>query len=232
MTSSAACSADLHLPVSSSPSATPDEAELPSPQSFDTLVRWRRDVRRFKPDPVDPAVLAHILETAHLAPSVGNSQPWRIVSVEARERRQTIHANFTAANENAAAHYDATRAARYRDLKLAGFDRAPVHLAIFCDCDPVAGHSLGRRTQPLTLDYSCAGLVTILWLAARTHGIGLGWVSILDGAAINATLDVPASWRFIAYLLLGYPEEEHEDPELVRHGWQARGSLQERYLIR
>lgn len=206
--------------------------DLPSPESFETLVAWRRDVRRFKADHIDAGLLDHLLDVANLAPSVGNSQPWRIVKVETPALRLAVRKNFEAANTAAAAGYDEERRAEYRNLKLAGFDRAPVHLCFFCDRDPVDGHGLGRQTMPETLDYSCVGMITILWLLARTHGVGLGWVSILNAAEINHLLGVSADWRFIGYILLGYPEEEHADPELVRHGWQARGSMSERVVTR
>ena len=49
---------------------------------FEDLIRWRRDVRRFTQDPVDTALVRHLLDLADLAPSVGLSQPWRFVSVE------------------------------------------------------------------------------------------------------------------------------------------------------
>jgi 5,6-dimethylbenzimidazole synthase len=39
---------------------------------------------------------------------------------------------------------------------------------------------------------------------------------------VQRVLDVPESWRLVAYLCVGYPEEEHTDPELERHGWQQR----------
>ena len=64
--------------------------------------------------------------------------------------------------------------------------------------------------------------INSLWLAARAHGVGVGWVSILDPAPMGAILEVPESWSLIAYLCLGYPEEEHTDPELDRRGWQKR----------
>ena len=132
----------------------------------------------------------------------------------------------------AASGYEEPRRAHYQSLKLAGFDHAPIHLAVFCDPDPADGHGLGRRTQPLTLDYSCVAMITVLWLSARTHGIGLGWVSILNPDDLNRLLDVPAQWRFVGYLLMGYPQEEHEDPELVRNCWQDRTEIAERTLIR
>ncbi|MGC9420710.1 MAG: nitroreductase family protein, partial [Rhodovulum sp.] len=44
-------------------------------------MRWRRDVRHFRTDPVDEAVLARCLDAFRLAPSVGLSEPWRILRV-------------------------------------------------------------------------------------------------------------------------------------------------------
>jgi uroporphyrin-III C-methyltransferase/precorrin-2 dehydrogenase/sirohydrochlorin ferrochelatase len=207
---------------------SPDRAEA-SPPTLEQLVRWRRDVRRFKTDPVPDALLARLLRLADLAPSVGNSQPWRIVNVRDADKRAAIAANFSAARQRSAEVYNGDQADLYNRLKLAGFDAAPVHLAIFSDHDTMQGHSLGRQTMPETLDHSCACMVTVLWLAAREAGLGLGWVSILDTDAVIATLGVPAHWKFVGYLLIGWPEEEHLDPELVRYGWQPRTPFENRY---
>ena len=46
------------------------------------LMRWRRDVRRFRSDPVDDALVQECLETFLFAPSVGLSEPWRVIRVE------------------------------------------------------------------------------------------------------------------------------------------------------
>jgi len=45
------------------------------------LFRWRRDVRRFKRDPISPEVLNELLRVVAFAPSVGLSEPWRFVMV-------------------------------------------------------------------------------------------------------------------------------------------------------
>ncbi|HEY9163324.1 MAG TPA: 5,6-dimethylbenzimidazole synthase, partial [Magnetovibrio sp.] len=57
---------------------------------------------------------------------------------------------------------------------------------------------------------------------ARAQGVGVGWVSILEPPAVDRILEVPEAWSLVAYLCIGYPQEEHIDPELVRHGWQDR----------
>jgi 5,6-dimethylbenzimidazole synthase len=86
--------------------------------------------------------------------------------------------------------------------------------------------------MPETLTWSVVGAVHALWLAARAHGVGLGWVSILEPARVRDILAVPETWSLVAYLCLGYPEEEHLDPELDRAGWQRRTSDFERVVLR
>lgn len=40
---------------------------------LEDLIRWRRDVRRFRRKTVDPKLVPHLLELADLTPSVGLS---------------------------------------------------------------------------------------------------------------------------------------------------------------
>ena len=191
-------------------------------EQFATLIRWRRDVRRFRLDPVDPDLIARLLELSACAPSVGLSQPWRFVLVETPARRNAIAENFASANQAALTGYAGERQARYARLKLEGLSQAPVHLAVCADETTSTGHGLGRQTMPETLRYSVVTAIQTLWLAARAEGLGIGWVSILDPEDLRRTLDLPESWTFIAYLCIGWPEEEHDDPELERHGWETR----------
>jgi 5,6-dimethylbenzimidazole synthase len=185
------------------------------------LFAWRRDVRRFRPDPVPSPLIEDLICTAALAPSVGNSQPWRFVSVETKATREAVIANFNACNAAALASYEGERAALYASLKLSGLREAPLHLAVFCDHATEAGSGLGRKTMPEVLDYSVVAAIHTFWLCARAEGIGVGWVSILDPRQVCHALDVPAQWKLIAYLCVGFPQEEHLDPELERHDWQS-----------
>ena len=190
-------------------------------RQLDELFRWRRDVRRFRADPVAISLIEELLQIAAHSPSVGNSQPWRFVSVESAVRRAAVIENFNLCNAAALKSYEGERAALYARLKLAGLREAPVHLAVFCDHATTAGAGLGRKTMPEMLDYSVVAAVHSFWLAARARGLGVGWVSIIDPLEVARCLDAPESWRLIAYLCVGVPEEEHADPELERCGWQA-----------
>jgi 5,6-dimethylbenzimidazole synthase len=189
-------------------------------RQFEKLLKWRRDVRSFRHDTVDPQLLEHLLCLASLAPSVGYSQPWRFVLVESPECRECIRANFEHCNREALNLYSGKKAQLYASLKLAGLRDAPVHLAIFLIPNTHRGSGLGRITMPETLEYSAVLAVYTLWLAARTYGLGLGWISILDPAEVNRGLNVPTDWKLIAYLCIGYPQEDNSSPELLRLGWE------------
>jgi 5,6-dimethylbenzimidazole synthase len=203
---------------------------MPMPPRFDDQFRatladlfmWRRDVRRFRSDPLPPGLIQEFLALACLAPSVGFSQPWRWVMVDAPDRRAAILANFKQANDRALAEFEGARAALYARLKLAGLAEAPVHLAVFVDPKTEVGSGLGCATMPEMLPYSAVCAVHTLWLAARAHGIGLGWVSILDPRQVPHELDLPDHWRLVAYLCLGYAEDEQDQPELEQEGWAVR----------
>src|SRR5580692_9211881 len=208
----------------------PQDVDTERSVSFDPAFRarlrelliWRRDVRRFRRDPLPNGTLEALIELACLAPSVGLSQPWRFVIVEDGAIRAAIRRNFATCNAQALAAQSGDRAGLYAQLKLAGLDEAPCHLAVFADRATTQGHGLGRHTMPEMIDYSAVTAVHTIWLAARAQGIGMGWVSILDATAVAALLDVPAEWKFIGYFRLGYPQADDTIPELEQSGWERR----------
>ena len=93
--------------------------------------------------------------------------------------------NFESCNADALGEYTGDLSTRYAALKLAGLREAPCHLAVFADRSTAVGHGLGRRTMPEMADYSVVTAIFSIWLAARAEGVGMGWVSILDPAAIG-----------------------------------------------
>ncbi len=144
------------------------------------LLKWRRDVRHFKSDPVDPDRLQSCLNAFELAPSVGLSEPWRIVRVRSPQAREAAMQNFLTANAEALEGYSGEKSKLYASLKLSGMRDAPEQLAIFCDEETLKGSGLGATTMPEMRRYSVVSAVMAFWLTTRAHGIDVGWVSILD----------------------------------------------------
>ena len=196
------------------------------------LFTWRRDVRRFRPQPLPHGTLDRLIGIACLAPSVGLSQPWRFVTIDDPQRRQRLLELFQACNAEALTAYSGDRARRYAELRLAGIAEAPAQVTVFADRETQVGQGLGRRTMPEMAEYSAVTAIHTLWLAARAEGIGLGWVSILDPMRTAEILEVPQSWRLIGHLCLGYPEVESVRPELERAGWEHKRSVVESIIRR
>jgi len=204
-----------------------DPAKDPAMVSFDDTFRrqlhelfvWRRDVRRFRTDPLPDGSIERLIEIACLSPSVGLSQPWRFVIVDDAARRRAVIDDFKACNADALRSYSGERAAKYAALKLSGLEEAPGHLAVFAEKTDQIGSGLGRATMPETSEYSVVAAICSMWLAARAEGIGLGWVSILNPPRIHDILEIPPAWKFIGYLCIGYPQTECHRPELE----QAKG---------
>jgi len=190
---------------------------------LDLLMRWRRDVRHFRRDPISEGEVLRLIETAALAPSVGNSQPWRFVRVRSPALRESLAQHVDANSALAADRMaDPVRQEKYRALKLHGLREAPEVLAVFNDDNPFAGHGLGRATMPETLRYSTVMAIYNLWLSARAVGLGVGWVSIVDPVAVAEMLEVMDGWALIALLCMGYPVEPADVPELEQRNWQER----------
>jgi 5,6-dimethylbenzimidazole synthase len=192
---------------------------------FFNLLKWRRDVRHFKTDPIPQDSLTECFEAFRLAPSVGLSEPWRIVRLATDDARSKAYANFKMQNDKALSGYSGAQAKKYAELKLSGMKEAPEQFAIFCDDSTTKGSGLGASTMNEARRYSVVSAIMSFWLIARAHSLGLGWVSILDPEQLCGDLGVPTDWTLVAYLCVGYPEKESLQPELESKGWEDRSEF-------
>ena len=186
------------------------------------VIEARRDVRRFRPDPIPDDVLRRILGAAHVAPSVGHSQPWRFIVVRDPDIR--TRAGLLADRERLrqAAQLEPDAARRLKDLKLEGLREAPIGIVVCCDRRTPAAGVLGRATFADADMWSCAAAIENLWLAARAEGVGLGWVTLFQPDDLAALMHLPAGVVTLGWLCLGWPDERPPEPGLQRAGWSSR----------
>jgi nicotinate-nucleotide--dimethylbenzimidazole phosphoribosyltransferase len=190
------------------------------------VIAERRDVRQgFLADPVPDEVLCRVLEAAHLAPSVGFSQPWDFIVITDRERRERIAALARGRRDEFAADLPGARARAFDRLKIESILDTPVNIAVTCDRTRGGRHTLGRHVQPQTAAFSSVLAVANLWLAARAEGLGVGWVSFFGERELAAELGLPDHLEVIAYLCLGYVSDFAPEPELATAGWARRRPL-------
>jgi 5,6-dimethylbenzimidazole synthase len=182
----------------------------------------RRDVRRFRSDPIPTATLVRILEAAHHAPSVGFMQPWNFILIRERNVRERVHAAFSRANAEAKTLFAGERGELYAALKLEGILESPLNICVSCDRARFGPAVLGRTCQADMDLFSTVCAVQNLWLAARAEGVGVGWVSIIHADELVRILALPAQVVPVAYLCVGYAEEFLPEPELQTAGWLPR----------
>jgi nicotinate-nucleotide--dimethylbenzimidazole phosphoribosyltransferase len=195
-------------------------------QALYDIVMARRDIRRFRPDPLPSDLVARVLTAAHAGPSVGHSQPWRFVLVtaaEARERAAVVAERERQRQANLLAE-DARR--RMLDLQLDGIREAPVGVVVCCDRRAAAAAVLGRATFPDADLWSCACAIENLWLAARAEGLGLGWVTLFPPDELASLVGLPPGVETLGWLCLGWPDELPPSPGLERAGWSRRAPLE------
>lgn len=186
-------------------------------------IRERRDMRHFKPDPVDPALLQRLLQAAHLAPSVGFMQPWRFIRISDTALRQQLHAEVEV-ERVATAKALGQRQDEFMKLKVEGIlDCGEVLVAALMDGRE--RHVFGRRTLPEMDICSIACAIQNMWLAARAEGIGLGWVSLFDPQRLGTLLGLPAEAKAVAILCIGHVEAFYDKPMLEQENWAQRQNL-------
>ncbi len=180
----------------------------------------RRDMRHFRPDPVDPALLKRLLWAAHHAPSVGYMQPWRFIRITDRTLRERMH-ELVEVERRATAKALGEREDDFMRLKVEGLLDAG-EVIVVALADGREKHVFGRRTLPEMDLASVACAIQNMWLAARAEGIGLGWVSIFDPLELAALLGMPEGARPVAILCIGHVEQFYPRPMLEMEHWAER----------
>jgi len=178
-----------------------------SPASVLALLKGRRSIRRYRPDPVPDEMIDQLLEAGRWAPSASNRQPWAFIVVWDETVRRQV-----------AQH------AAYYFIRWAHVDEAPVLIVLCGD----ARNPAYRRF--LHEDIGLAG--GQIMLQARALGLGTCWIGGLDRKAIASILKIPEYMEIMGLLTVGFPAEEPPAPsrkpltEIVHYevyGNQMRG---------
>ena len=197
-------------------------------KGFYKAIYSRRDVRsHFTSEPISDNTLTKILHAAHHAPSVGFSQPWNFVLIKDNNTKKTIKESFQIEHRRASELVDEEKKSDYLSFKLEGIMESPINICVTYDPTKFGPFVIGRTSIPEAGMYSVCCAIQNLWLAARTEGIGLGWVSILSNDVLKKQLELPEHIIPVAYLCLGHVSNFETKPDLERAGWLPRLELKD-----
>jgi len=188
----------------------------------------RRDVRsHFTSRAISDDILSRILNAAHHAPSVGFSQPWNFILIKDITTKKKIKNSFEEEKNRSSKLVEEPKRTKYLSFKLEGILESPINLCVTYDPSKFGPFVIGRSSIPEAGLYSVCCAIQNLWLAARTEGVGLGWVSILSNDTLKEVLELPEHVVPIAYLCLGYVDEFAQKPDLETAGWLPRLDLKD-----
>lgn len=164
------------------------------------LIKARRTIRKFRPDPIPDEVINQILEAAVWAPSHRNSQPWEFAVIGPQTRNRLNQLYRKTMEENVLSNPDLPPPARQGILSLMeDFGGAPYMVAVLSR--PPQDH-LEALENPITAGVA----VQNMSLAAWDRGVGSVWLSIGANPQAREILQVKEGYQVVAVLALGYPE--------------------------
>ena len=165
----------------------PQVNETLSPISVLALLKGRRSIRRYRPDPVPEDMVEQLLEAGRWAPSASNRQPWAFIVIRDETVRRQV-----------AQH------AAYYFIRWAHVEEAPL-LIVLC------GDARNRvYRQFLHEDIGLAG--AHIMLQAKALGLGTCWIGGLDRKALAGILRVPDHLEIVGLLTVGFPAEDPDPP--------------------
>ncbi|MCS6801304.1 MAG: nitroreductase family protein [Chloroflexota bacterium] len=179
--------------------------------TVEQVIRSRRSVRRFRPDPVADAEVEALLDAARWAPSPHNSQPWRFVLVRAGEtRRRLAEAMADRWRADLAAHREASEPVLQKvETRRRRLIEAPVAIVVCLTGErlDVYPDAERRAAEWLTAEHSLGAAVQNLLLTARARGLGACWICApaFCPETVREALALPPAWAPRALILVGYP---------------------------
>jgi len=197
---------------------------------FADLIRSRRMVRAFDPQPIEPEVLDRVLDAARRAPSAGNTQGWVFVVLEGDDTKKFWDITLPE---------DRRESFRWKQLLDAPAVILPLasreaYLSRYAEPDKIStGLSDPTRWPVPYWQIDTAFATMLLLLAVENEGLGALFFGVFrNGEKLLATLDVPGGYELIGAVAIGKPVEgdsgrSAERPrrsldEIVhRGGWQA-----------
>lgn len=157
---------------------------------FAALCQDRHSVRFFKDVALPKEEVFHLLETARLAPSVENTQPWHFHIIENRDMQRKLMETSCYGNF---------------------IEGAGIFVVITCDTS-IQPSSKEVLWNPKELEYSCITAMSYILLGATAAGLGSCFVSLHHGTA-HELLKLPAERIVVGGVMLGYPRPDESPPD-------------------
>lgn len=197
---------------------------------FAEVVRSRRMTRAFDGRPIEPGVLAGLVDLASRAPSAGKTQGWHLVVLEGAETQLFWDATLPAIRRDSF---------RWQRLLTAPVIALPLadskaYVERYAEPDKAqTGLGAGAAAWPVpywTIDTAMA--VMTLLLAAEDAGLGALFFGVFRGEReLRQRLGIPAGLELLGAIALGYPVVASDAPASAPGRSAGRGRREAGQII-
>jgi nitroreductase len=150
------------------------------------LLQKRYSCRAYLDKDVSDRDIAKMLNYASLAPSAGNLQPWQVIVIKNKEKRNSL---------------------AIASLNQTWMKQAPVHLVI-CGNEEYVKKFYKSKGEVYSIQ-SCAAFIENLLLFATDLGLATCWVGAFDDNMLKRELNIPKEIKVYAIITLGYCNEKN-----------------------
>ena len=148
---------------------------------FDVILK-RRSIRAYKKDKDIPSEVLHrILESARLAPSASNQQPWKFIVIKDRKIKEDI--------------------AKLCKGRMWIADASIVIAGVATNPD----YRMGSGQESFRIDISTA--FAHMTLTANNESLGACWIGSFQPVECRKLLGIPDKYPLVGLLTIGYPDE-------------------------
>jgi nitroreductase len=171
------------------------------------LIKKRRTIRKYKAKPIPNKILNKILEAARWAPSAHNSQPWRIIILKDKRKKDCLIKKLY---KNSNKFFTSVNILLRKSIDL--MNSSPYLIFVYSSAD------LSRKMKILGRTYeaisrkseaeSVSAAIENMHLVATSLNIGMAWLvfPLLLEKTMNSYFSL--SQELMAVLTLGYPDEK------------------------
>lgn len=167
--------------------------------NFSELVQKRYSCRKFKETPIEREKIIKCIESAKLAPSACNSQPWRFIVIDEPELKNKIAKSATSGIYGIINKFLPT---------------APCIIVVLADREKFIAQAGAyvMKTDYYLIDIgiACEHLV----LQATELGLGTCYIGYFNEKEIRKILKIPKKYKIVLLIAIGYPDEKEKEKKL------------------
>ncbi|MFC2068835.1 nitroreductase family protein [Chloroflexota bacterium] len=217
-------------------------------ESLIELVKKRRSIRKFKPEPIPNEYVDKIIEVARWAPSANNTQPWEFIVVKKQELRssmiQLIEDQHVITRDIELTREPELRApfAAYPPEK-PSFADAPVFIVLCGDPRTKDAYALAGEPQRKQTIFESSLAITCIYLhlTATTLGLASCWIAVTSDTLvekIKTLLGISTELYFYNITAIGYPvyqtgpRKVRPTEEFVHHSYYDKAKFRTTEQVR